>query len=196
MPIIEKKQKVDLKKAGISNIVAGLSWNIEDPYPENYFIDLYAYLLDENEKCNANEVIHLGNTEKRTRDSIQFKYLGIDELIHNKKLGSEDFQQILVGLDVVPPEIKKIVFCASVADYEINKYTLSQVKNLRFTIFEESSLEILVETPYKNEFKSESVLIVGELQREFNGWSYNGINEGYSVPLSVINSLYLEKVIE
>lgn len=179
-------------RPNLANVIAGVSWRMTEYTPKDLYFDLVMYGLSEDGYCHKEDyIIYYANKELKTRREDIFKHMDVDEVIKDDELKTEDYEQVLVGLYEVPNEIKEIVFCAGIYDAYNNGYTLSQLEDLRFRIFNEENKEILVTSEYVDYFNIESCVVFGRLFRsEEGGWKYRGENQGYTGDIGTLHAIY------
>ena len=127
MPIsLSKGQKVDLTKGnpGLKKIMVGLGWDVNAfDSGADFDLDAAAFMVGANGKCpTEKEFVFYGNL---THPSESVKHMG-DNLTG---AGDGDDEQIKVDLSMVPEDISKIAFSATIYEAEARRQNFGQVNN-------------------------------------------------------------------
>lgn len=185
-------------RPNLSAVVAGMGFIVTDRTPDDYYLDMVAYALEEDGYCHRTEdIIYYYNNLIETDRDIIFKHMNADDVITDQALKSDDYEQVLVGLYDVPRRIKEIVFCAAIYNSDGTKYNLSSIDGLYFHMFNSENKEVLLKSTYQGYFNQESCIVFGKLYREESSdsdfhpkWRYKGENQGYMGDLGILNGIY------
>ena len=184
MPVnLSKGQKVSLTKGnpGLKKIVVGLGWDINAfDSGTDFDLDASAFMTGANGKCPSDqEFVFYGNLE---HPSGSVKHLGDNRTGE----GEGDDEQIKVDLSLVPANITKIVFAATIYESDVRRQNFGQVNNSYIRIYDETNGNELVRYDLGEDYSIETAVIFGELYKHDNEWKFNAIGSGYQGGLAAI----------
>lgn len=188
MPInLTKGQKIDLTKdnPSLSKIIVGLGWDI-NAFDSGVAFDLdaAAFLLGSSGKCpSEKEFVFYGNLE---HPSGAVKHAGDNRTGE----GEGDDEQILVDLALLPPEIERIAFTATIYDADARRQNFGQVDNAYIHIQDMVSGEDLIRYDLGEDFSIETAVVAGELYRHNGAWKFNAIGSGFQGGLAALCGHY------
>ena len=188
MPVnLKKGQKVSLTKGnpGLSKVVVGLGWDVNQfDTGGDFDLDASAYLLTDAGKISRQEdFIFYGNL---THPTGCVSHQG-DNLTG---VGEGDDEQIKVDLSLVPANISKIAFVATIYDAETRRQNFGQVNNAFIRIYDESNGNEILRYDLGEDFSIETAVIFGELYKNGSEWKFNAIGSGYQGGLAAICAAY------
>ncbi len=188
MPIsLQKGQKVSLTKdnPGLSRVVVGLGWDVNQFDTGGSFdLDSAAFLLTDSGKvASSSDFVFYGNLN-HSSGSVQ--HMG-DNLTGE---GDGDDEQIKVELSLVPANIQKIVFSATIYEAETRQQNFGQVNNAFIRIYNEDSGEEMLRYDLGEDFSIETAVVFGELYRHGSEWKFNAIGSGYQGGLAALCANY------
>lgn len=188
MPIsLQKGQKVNLTKdnPGIKNVIVGLGWDTNKFDSGTAFdLDTAAFLLNGTGKVNSgDDFVFYGNL-KHASSSVT--HLGDNTTGE----GDGDDEQIKVDLSVVPAEVDKITFTATIYESDTRNQNFGQVSNAYIRICNESNGEELIRYDLGEDFSIETALVVGELYRQGGEWKFNAVGNGFQGGLKALCDSY------
>lgn len=174
---LQKGQKVDLTKTnpGLKKIMVGLGWDT-NKYDGGYAFDLdtAAFLVGENGKVVSDADFVFYNNANHSSGSV--KHMGDNTTGE----GEGDDEQILVDLSVVPANVNKIVFTATIHEAEVRAQNFGQVSNAYIRIVDDSSNNELIRYDLSEDYSIETAVVVGELYRNGSEWKFNAVGSGFS----------------
>ena len=184
MPInLSKGQKVDLTKGnpGLKNIMVGLGWDVNAfDTGGDFDLDAAAFLVTDSGKISRTEdFVFYGNL---THPSGAVQHAGDNRT----GAGDGDDEQLLVDLSLVPANISKIVFTATIYDAEVRRQNFGQVSNAFIRIYNEVSGEELLRYDLGEDFSIETAAVFGELYKHGSEWKFNAIGSGYQGGLAAL----------
>jgi tellurium resistance protein TerD len=184
MPInLTKGQKVSLTKdnPGLKNVVVGLGWDVNAfDTGGDFDLDAAAFLL---------------NDSGRVSDSLDFVFYGnlkhksgsVEHLGDNRTgAGEGDDEQIKVNLSLVPANVTKITFTATIYDAETRRQNFGQVANAFIRIYDEVTGKEIVRYDLAEDFSIETAVVFGELYKNGSEWKFNAIGSGYQGGLAAL----------
>lgn len=188
MPVnLKKGQKVSLTKdnPGLAKVVVGLGWDVNQFDTGGSFdLDAAAFLLTDSGKVSKSEDFVFYSNLKHPSGSVQ--HMG-DNLTG---AGDGDDEQIKVDLSMIPAEITKIAFSATIYEAEERRQTFGQVNNAFIRIYNELTGEEILRYDLGEEFSIETAVVFGELYKNNNEWKFNAIGSGYQGGLAALCANY------
>ena len=188
MPVnLKKGQKVSLTKEnpGLKRVVVGLGWDVNAfDTGGDFDLDAAAFLLTDSGKVkDSGEFVFYGNL-KHTSGSVQ--HMG-DNLTG---AGDGDDEQIKVDLSMVPGDISKIAFSATIYEAEARRQNFGQVNNAFIRIYNEETGEEILRYDLGEDFSIETAVVFGELYKNGEEWKFNAIGSGYQGGLAALCANY------
>ncbi len=188
MPVnLKKGQKVSLTKEnpGLKRVVVGLGWDVNAfDTGGDFDLDAAAFLLTDSGKVkDSGDFVFYGNL-KHTSGSVQ--HMG-DNLTG---AGDGDDEQIKVDLSMVPEDISKIAFSATIYEAEARRQNFGQVNNAFIRIYNEETGEEILRYDLGEDFSIETAVVFGELYKNGNEWKFNAIGSGYQGGLAALCANY------
>ena len=188
MPVnLKKGQKVSLTKEnpGLKRVVVGLGWDVNAfDTGGDFDLDAAAFLLTDSGKVkDSGDFVFYGNL-KHTSGSVQ--HMG-DNLTG---AGDGDDEQIKVDLSMVPGDISKIAFSATIYEAEARRQNFGQVNNAFIRIYNEETGEEILRYDLGEDFSIETAVVFGELYKNGNEWKFNAIGSAYQDGLAALCANY------
>ncbi|MCI8430582.1 MAG: TerD family protein [Lachnospiraceae bacterium] len=188
MPVnLKKGQKVSLTKdnPGLKKVVVGLGWDVNAfDTGGDFDLDAAAFLLTDSGRVkDSGDFVFYGNL-KHTSGSVQ--HMG-DNLTG---AGDGDDEQIKVDLSMVPGEVMKIAFTATIYEAEARRQNFGQVNNAFIRIYNEETGEEMLRYDLGEDFSIETAVVFGELYKNGNEWKFNAIGSGYQGGLAALCANY------
>ena len=180
---LKKGEKVDLTKRnpGLQKIIIGLGWDINKFDTGGPFdLDAAAFLLDASGKVASQEDFVFYGNLKHPSGAVQ--HLGDNRTGD----GEGDDEQIKVDLSLVPANIEKVAFTATIYEAEQRLQNFGQVSNAFIRICNEITGEELTRYDLCEDFSIETAVLFGELYRHNGEWKFNAIGSGYQGGLAAL----------
>ncbi len=188
MPVnLKKGQKVSLTKdnPGLKKVVVGLGWDVNAfDTGGDFDLDAAAFLLGDNGKAAGSEDFVFYGNLKHPSGSVQ--HMG-DNLTG---AGEGDDEQIKVDLSLVPANVTKIAFTATIYEAEERRQNFGQVSNAFIRIYNEENGEEMLRYDLGEDFSIETAVVFGELYKNGNEWKFNAIGSGYQGGLAALCGNY------
>ena len=180
---LSKGQKVSLTKGnpGLKHIVVGLGWDT-NKYDGGFDFDLdsAAFLLDENDKVNADTDFVFYNNLKHSSGAVE--HLG-DNLTGE---GDGDDEQVKVDLSLVPQNISKIAFTVTIHEALERRQNFGQVSNSYVRVIDEDTNQELLNYELGEDFSIETAIVVCEIYRHNGEWKFNALGSGFEGGLEAL----------
>ena len=184
---LSKGQKISLTKdnPGLTKILVGLGWDINNFDSGSAFdLDASTFLLGANGKCPTDSEFIFYSQPEHTSGSV--KYLGDNRTGE----GEGDDEQIIVDLSLVPANIERIAFTATIYDAEQRRQNFGQVSNAFIRVVDMASNTELVRYDLGEDFSIEASVVAGELYRHNGEWKFNAIGSGFQGGLAALCAYY------
>ena len=184
---LSKGQKVSLTKGnpGLKKVVVGLGWDVNAfDTGGDFDLDASAFLLTDTGKVSAQEdFVFYGNLK---HPSGAVEHLG-DNLTG---AGDGDDEQIKINLELIPANISKIAFTATIYDAATRNQNFGQVSNAYIRIYNEETGEEMLRYDLGEDFSIETAVVFGEMYKNNGEWKFNAIGSGYQGGLAALCGSY------
>ncbi len=184
MPIsLKKGQKVSLTKdnPGLKKVVVGLGWDVNQYDTGGAFdLDAAAFLLTDSGRVSKSEDFVFYGNLKHPSGAVQ--HIG-DNLTG---AGEGDDEQVKVDLSLIPADITKVTFTATIYEAEERHQNFGQVSNAFIRIYNEETGEELLRYDLGEDFSIETAVVFGELYKNNEEWKFNAIGNGYQGGLGAL----------
>ncbi len=104
--------------------------------------------------------------------------------------GEGDDEQIRIDLSLVPANVTKIAFTATIYEAEERRQNFGQVSNAFIRIYNEENGEEMLRYDLGEDFSIETAVVFGELYKNGNEWKFNAIGSGYQGGLAALCGNY------
>ena len=186
---LSKGQRVSLEK-GMTMALVGLGWDT-NRYDGGFDFDLdaCAFMLGENGKVRKDEdFIFYGNLE--SADGA-VRHTGDNRTGD----GDGDDEVIVLNLNKVPADIKKIAITVTIYDAPARRQNFGQVSNAYVRVAKMANEDDMVgqeelRFDLVEEFSIETALVVCEIYRNGHDWKFNAVGAGYSGGLEALCRSY------
>ncbi|CDF01219.1 MAG: TerD family protein [Ruminococcus sp.] len=184
MPIsLSKGQKVSLSKSapGLKKVVVGLGWDTNKFDTGSAFdLDAAAFLLTSTGKvADSSDFVFYGN--------LKHKSGAVTHLGDNRTgAGDGDDEQIKVDLSLIPAEVEKITFTATIFEADQRRQNFGQVSNAFIRVYNEETGEELLRYDLGEDFSIETSAVFGELYKHNGEWKFNAIGSGFQGGLAAL----------
>lgn len=186
---LQKNDILDLtkKNPGVKKVNLGAGWDVAQTGNTDFDLDIGAYLLNTNGKITgAQDVVYFNN--KSIGDFIL--------LNHDDRTGgsSENGDDEVISLDLskVPTTVSRIVFTITIYDAINRQQSFGMVNNSYVRLIDvEHGEKELCRYQLKEDFSTETAVIVAELVRDGSEWQFHAIGEGKRADFNGIAGLYM-----
>lgn len=188
MPVsLQKGEKVSLTKGnpGLKKVVVGLGWDVNAfDTGGDFDLDASAFLLADTGKVTASsDFVFYGNLQHAS-GSVQ--HMGDNRT----GAGDGDDEAIKIDLSMVPANITKIAFSATIYEGEQRHQNFGQVSNAYIRIFNEETGEELLRYDLGEDYSIETAVVFGELYKNGDEWKFNAIGNGFQGGLAALCGNY------
>ena len=188
MPIsLSKGQKVSLTKdnPGLKKVIVGLGWDVNGFDTGAAFdLDAAAFMLGDTGRVTKSEdFVFYGNLKDPSGSVI---HMGDNRT----GVGEGDDEQITVDLTLVPANITRIAFTATIYEAEARRQNFGQVNNAYIRIYDETTGAELLRYDLGEDFSIETAVVFGELYKNGTEWKFNAIGSGYQGGLAALCANY------
>ncbi|MEZ8293428.1 TerD family protein [Vibrio splendidus] len=187
---LTKGQGISLTKTRplLKSVRAILGWRVRETNGVEFDLDVSAFLLNAEGKCRPGQldvVMYNEQTQKHPSGSVIH---GGDNLEGSTDGSEAEF--IAIDLSLVPHDIQKIAFTVSIHEAKARGQNFGQVNNAMINIVDTSDNHVLATADLSEEHDVETAMIVGELYRKDQGWSFKFIDQGYAGGLMEMGKSY------
>ena len=188
MPInLSKGQKVSLTKdnPGLKKVIVGLGWDVNGFDTGAAFdLDAAAFMLGDTGRVTKSEdFVFYGNLKDPSGSVI---HMGDNRT----GAGEGDDEQITVDLTLVPANITRIAFTATIYEAEARRQNFGQVNNAYIRIYDETTGAELLRYDLGEDFSIETAVVFGELYKNGTEGKFNAIGSGYQGGLAALCGNY------
>ena len=180
---LQKGQRVAI---GLQHITVGLGWDPAESGEFDCDLDATACMIDENKKIPSEEFFVYYNNPQSADGACQST--GDDRTGGNSEDG--DDEQIIVDLTKVSPQVKSIVFAASIYDADVRRQNFGQVQNSYIRICDTNSGEELCKYELCEDFSIETAIEFGRLYLHNGEWKFEATGIGHKDGLQGIVNKY------
>lgn len=180
---LSKGQKVSLTKdnPGLKHLLVGLGWDV-NKYDggSDFDLDASAFMTDASGKCPTDkEFVFYGNQE---HPSKAVKSTGDNRT----GAGDGDDEQILVDLSLIPANIEKISFTATIYEAETRNQNFGQVSNAYIRVVNADTNEEILRYDLGEDYSIETAVVVGEIYKNGAEWKFNAVGSGFQGGLGAL----------
>ncbi|MDY0814052.1 TerD family protein [Kitasatospora purpeofusca] len=172
---LAKGGNVSLTKAApnLTQVQIGLGWDARSTTGAPFDLDASA-LLCSSGRVLGDEYFVFYNNLKSPEGSVE--HTG-DNLTGD---GDGDDEVVLVNLDLVPPQVDKVVFPVSIYDAENRGQNFGQVRNAYIRVVNSVDGQEIARYDLSEDASSETAMIFGELYRYAGEWKFRAVGQGYA----------------
>ncbi len=184
---LSKGQRVSLTKdnPSLTKILVGLGWDINTFDSGSAFdLDASTFLLGANGKCPTDSEFIFYNQLEHSSGAV--KHMGDNRTGE----GEGDDEQIVIDLSLVPANIERIAFTATIYDAEKRRQNFGQIANAFIRVEDMDSGTELIRYDLGEDFSIETAVVAGELYRHNGEWKFNAIGSGFQGGLAALCAYY------
>lgn len=184
---LKKNDVLDLTKtsANYSSLRLSAGWDITKRGGSDYDLDLFALLLDSNNRLTkaTNACVYYGNKNAKGVE------LDKDNLTGE---GDGDDENIFIDLTKVPSEVKKIILAVAIYDAESRRQSFQYVNNAYVRLVDTSNRREIEICRYNlsNDGGNSTAVICAELFRNGSDWSFKAVGDYTNGSISRIKNKY------
>ena len=182
-----KGQKISLNKGNpnLKNIDVTLGWRLDSVRTGEMLLDLdvSAFLLTATGKVSGpKDFVFYGNLRHPSGAVILFN--------NNSKSFNECNVRVRIDLSMIPQNVMRIAFTATIYEAEARKQSFSQVNDAFIRISDEQNNNELVRYNITDKFGVETAVVFGEIYRNNSEWKFNAMGNGYTGGLAALCGSY------
>jgi tellurium resistance protein TerD len=173
---LTKGGNVSLSKSApnLTAIMVGLGWDARSTTGADFDLDASALLLGPNGRVLSDSHFVFFNNLRSPDGSVE--HTG-DNLTGE---GEGDDESILVNLQMVPPQVERIVFPVSIYEADARGQSFGQVSNAFIRIVNQADNNELARYDLSEDASSETAMIFGEVYRRNEEWKFRAVGQGYA----------------
>lgn len=182
---LQKNDILDLtkKNPGVKKVDFCGGWDVAESGAD-FDLDLGAYLLNANGKITG------------AQDVVFFNHMEVPGVRLNGDnrtgIGEGDDEVISLDLSKISPNVSRIVFAITIFDAVNRRQSFGMVNNSYVRLLDvEHGEKELCRYELKEDFSTETAVIVAELIRDGSEWQFHAIGEGKRADFNGIAGLYM-----
>lgn len=182
---LQKNDILDLtkKNPGVKKVDFCGGWDVAESGAD-FDLDLGAYLLNANGKITG------------AQDVVFFNHMEVPGVRLNGDnrtgIGEGDDEVISLDLSKISPNVSRIVFAITIFDAVNRRQSFGMVNNSYVRLLDvEHGEKELCRYELKEDFSTETAVIVAELIRDGSEWQFHAIGEGKRTDFNGIAGLYM-----
>ena len=181
---LQKGQLLDLSKYdGLRKVRVGLGWDMANEDEPKADLDLSFFAFRNGKMQSPQDLVFFNN---------RFGVNGIQGSVDNRDgAGEGDDEVIIVDLNSVPSDVNKLVFVATIFEADVRQQTFGMVNNSFMRVVDDATNNEIARFELKDDFSTETSVILGELVKENSSWLFHTIGEGKKADLNGLYSLYM-----
>ena len=172
---LDKGANLSLTKEdpGLSVARIGLGWDVRTTNGVGFDLDASALLLGSNGKVRSDsDFIFYGQLSDKAGAVVHQGDNRTGE-------GDGDDEQVLVNLGLVPADVERVVFVASIYKADENGQNFGQVRNSYIRLLNEETQVEVARYELGEEVASENAVIFAEVYRYRGEWKFRAVGQGF-----------------
>ena len=182
---LQKNDLLDLTKRnpGLTKVNLGAGWDVATTGTD-FDLDIMALLCGPNGKITSGQDVVFFNHKE-----VPGVRLNGD---NRTGAGEGDDEVISLDLSQISPSVSKIVFAIIIYDGANRRQTFGMVNNSYVRLMDVSNgdKELCI-YPLKEQYSTETAVVVAELVRDGSEWNFKALGEGKQADINGIASLYM-----
>ena len=171
------------KNPGLKRVNLAAGWDVAVS-GSDFDLDIAAYLLDDCGKIHGGE------------DVIFFNHMEVPGIKLNGDnrtgAGEGDDEVISIDFSKLSPSVSKIVFAIAIFEADRRRQSFGMVNNSYVRVLDvENNEKEICRYPLKENFSTETAVVVAELVRDGNDWQFHAIGEGKHADINGLAALYM-----
>ena len=178
---------LDLDKVApaLKHVILGCGWDVASNGP-TADLDLSAILVPKGARItqqNAMEHVVFYNNQ-----AVQ----GVRSTGDNRTgIGEGDDEQIIVDLDLVAPNIEKIIFIVTIFDATSKRQTFGMVQNAFARLVDQETNDEICRYELSSGYSTDTCIQFCSLNRTANGWQFEAVGKGSNGDLNSLLTQYM-----
>lgn len=176
---LSKGGNLSLSKAdpGLRKALIGLGWDPRTTSGKPFDLDASALLIGDNGKVRSQADFIFYNQLAAADGSVT--HLGDNRTGD----GAGDDEQILIDLDLVAPDVARVVIAVSIDQGEARGQNFGQVRDAFCRVVNQETEQEVVRYDLSEDAASETSMIFSEIYRHNGEWKFRAIGQGYATGL-------------
>ena len=183
---LSKGGNVSLSKTAPSmkNVLIGLGWDVRSTDGQDFDLDASAFLLTAAGKVRGDADFIFYNNLRSSDGSVT--HTGDNRTGQ----GDGDDESLIIKLDMIPPEIDKIVFVVTIHDAQTRRQSFGQVSGAFIRLVNDDTNTEIARYDLTEDASTETAMLFGELYRHGAEWKFRAVGQGYAGGLSSVCAQY------
>ncbi|RQR55220.1 TerD family protein [Burkholderia sp. Bp9002] len=173
---LSKGGNVSLTKEapGLSEVLVGLGWDPRVTDGTEFDLDASIFVTGESGKVLSDAGFIFYNNKKSADGSVE--HLGDNR----SGQGEGDDEQVVVKLNGLAADVKKLVFAVTIHDAESRKQSFGQVSNAFIRVVNKADGKEIARYDLSEDASTETAMIFGELYRHNDEFKFKAIGQGFA----------------
>jgi tellurium resistance protein TerD len=173
---LQKGGNLSLSKEspGLNKISVGLGWDARVTDGADFDLDASAFLLNATGKVRSSADFVFYNQLESSDGSV--KHTG-DNLTGD---GEGDDESILVTLSLIPADVQKIAFTATIYDAQTRGQNFGQVSSAYIRIVDLENNKEITRFDLSEDASTNTAMIFGEMYRHNGEWKFRAVGQGFN----------------
>ncbi|CAH9018425.1 TerD family protein [Candidatus Nitrosacidococcus sp. I8] len=183
---LQKGGNLSLSKTdpSLTKIIIGLGWDPRATDGAEFDLDASVFLLGSNDKVRSDGDFIFYNQLKSPDGAVE--HTGDNRT----GAGDGDDEVIKVDLTLIPSDVEKVAFAATIHEADARKQNFGQVGNSFIRLVNETTGTEVVRYDLSEDASTETAMIFAEIYRHNDEWKFRAIGQGYVGGLRALANNY------
>ncbi|PZE67515.1 TerD family protein [Curtobacterium sp. MCBD17_021] len=169
---------------GLRKAMIGLGWDPRTTAGEQFDLDASALLVGADGKVRSNDDFVFYNQLQSVDGSV------VHQGDNRTGDGDGDDEQILVDLDLVAPDVARVVFVVTIDQADARHQSFGQVRGAFCRVVNDETGNEVVRFDLTEDAASETGMIFSEIYRYDGEWKFRAVGQGYATGLRGVATDY------
>ncbi|WIB25008.1 TerD family protein [Curtobacterium sp. MCSS17_015] len=169
---------------GLRKAMIGLGWDPRTTAGEQFDLDASALLVGADGKVRSNDDFVFYNQLQSVDGSV------VHQGDNRTGDGDGDDEQILVDLDLVAPDVARVVFVVTIDQADARHQNFGQVRGAFCRVVNDETGNEVVRFDLTEDAASETGMIFSEIYRYDGEWKFRAVGQGYATGLRGVATDY------
>jgi tellurium resistance protein TerD len=173
---LSKGGNVSLSKEdpGLKKLLVGLGWDARSTDGAEFDLDASMFIVKEDGKVRSDKDFIFYNNKTSSDGAVE--HLG-DNLTGE---GAGDDEQIVVELDKVPQEVKKMVVGVTIHQADERRQNFGMVSAAFIRVVNQDTNKEIARYDLSEDASTEAAMVFGELYRHNDEWKFRAVGQGFN----------------
>lgn len=183
---LTKGGNVNLSKEAptLTKMAVGLGWNPRATDGQAFDLDAIAFLLNDSGRVRKDQDFIFFNNLKSSDGSV--------EHVGDNRTGAGDGDDEVINVDLtrIPPDVSKVVFCATIYEGQARSQNFGQVNNAYIRVVNGVGGAEVARYDLSEDGSTETAMIFGELYKHNGEWKFRAVGQGFAGGLGPLAASY------